>query len=457
MRPVVTAELMRAAEEAVIAAGTSVETLMDCAGTAAADAIRAFAGPLPALVICGPGNNGGDGYVIARRLRDAGVQVRVAAPVEPKTEAARKARLAWNGAIELLKTAEPAPMVIDALFGTGLSRPLDDAVASQLARLAQAASLVVAIDLPSGVATDDGAILSVIPDYQLTVAFGAMKPAHLLQPAARHMGRVVVADIGVPVKSELSLIERPRLRAPGPDDHKYTRGYVALLQGEMPGAGALSAASALRAGAGYVRVFGDNVLANIPKAVVQGGCEGDIGDPRIDVLALGPGLGRTGQAEGLLNRALGEEHPLVLDADALVLLEGRVDTLASREAEAILTPHLGEFNRLFGDLAGSNIDRVRAASSRSGAVILLKGADTVVGSPDGRVALARPAPSSLATAGTGDVLTGIVAAMRAQDEDAFRAACAAVWLHRRTAELAGPALVADDLVEHLPAALADCL
>ena len=451
---ILTAAEMRAAEERAIAAGTPVETLMERAGMAAAEAAWRFAGPLPTLVLCGPGNNGGDGYVIARTLRERGVDVRVAALAEPATEAAKTARGRWQGPVEPLGEAAPAALLIDALFGTGLKRPLDTAVSARLAELAGAAAVRVAVDLPSGVATDDGAILSTVPDYDLTVTFATLKPAHLLQPAARHMGRIVIADIGIEADSNLRRIARPRLAAPGPDDHKYSRGYVAVLAGDMPGASALAAAAAARAGAGYVRLVGGQ-MGNIPAAIVQSATGADLGDDRIGALAVGPGLGRDPSARALLEQALASGRRLVLDADALILMaDGKIGSQATEEA--ILTPHRGEFVRLFGPLAGSKVDQASDAARRAGAVIVFKGADTVVAAPDGRAAISAAASHWLASAGTGDVLTGIIAAMRARGLGAFEAACAGVWLHARAASGLGPGLIADDLIEHLPAALAEC-
>jgi len=451
---VLTAAEMRSAEAAAVAAGTPVETLMERAGLAAAEAIRRFAGPLPALVLCGPGNNGGDGYVVARALAARGVTVRIAASGEPGSAAARVASELWRGPVEPLAEARPAPLLIDALFGTGLARPLGDGLASGLRALAARASVRVAIDLPSGVATDDGAILSAVPDYDLTVAFQTLKPSHLLQPAARHMGRIVVADIGIEASSRLHRIARPRLRPPGADDHKYSRGYVAILAGEMPGAAALAAAAALRAGAGYVRLFASEIVPAVPAAVVQDPAAPFRADPRIGALALGPGLGTGERGRATLRSALASGLPLVLDADALNLLPG----LAGADLEgAILTPHAGEFARLFGAGAGSKVEQARAAARGLGAVVVAKGADTVVAAPDGRAAIAAPASPFLASAGTGDVLTGIVAAMRASGLAPFEAACAGVWLHGRAAALCGPALIADDLVAQLPAAVAGCL
>jgi ADP-dependent NAD(P)H-hydrate dehydratase / NAD(P)H-hydrate epimerase len=460
MRPILTADEMRAAEEAAIAAGTPVETLMERAGIAAAEAIRLFAGPLPTLVLCGPGNNGGDGYVVARALKEKGVVVRVAALAEPKSEAARAARERWDGPVATLAEAKPAPLLVDALFGTGLGRPLDEGLSQALCAFAEQARVRVAIDLPSGVATDDGCILSPVPDFGLTVTFATLKPSHLLQPAARHMGRIVVADIGIEAESALHEVGRPRLAAPGPEDHKYSRGYVALLGGEMPGAAALAAAAALRGGAGYVRLAADEIVSGVPSAVVQssGNAEALLGDSRIGALAIGPGLGKGEKARGLLAAALGSSAPLVLDADALTLIaEQGPGSLRQVSQIPILTPHGGEFARLFADRSGSKIEQARRAAAEAHAVIVYKGPDTVVAAPDGRAAIAPSASHWLATAGTGDVLTGAIAAMRAWGLDAFEAACAGVWLQARAAELAGPGLIADDLLDHLPAAFADCL
>jgi ADP-dependent NAD(P)H-hydrate dehydratase / NAD(P)H-hydrate epimerase len=459
-RTILTAEEMRAAEAACIATGTSVETLMERAGIAAAESIWRFAGPLPALVLCGPGNNGGDGYVIARELAARGVPVRVAALAEPKSDAARAARDSWGGAIEALDQAAPAPLLIDSLFGTGLARPLDEAVSGRLLELAKAARVRVAVDLPSGAATDDGAILSAVPDYDLTITFQTLKPSHLLQPAARLMGRIVVAEIGIAAASRLHEIARPRLAAPGAASHKYSRGLVAVVAGELPGASALAAAGALRGGAGAVRLQAKALVAGAPAAVIQ--TPGDplsrFHDDRIGAILIGPGLLDGEEGRGLVEAALDAGHPLVLDAGALpILAAGRLDRLKSLAEPAILTPHEGEFRRLFGEGESSKVERARAAAARTGAVIVYKGADTVVAAPDGRAAI-RPAASHwLASGGTGDVLAGVIAALRASGMAAFEAACAGVWLHGRAGELAGPALIADDLPDHLPAAVAECL
>lgn len=449
MTPILTAAAMRSAEDEAIAAGTSVETLMERAGAAVADLAWRMSAGARVLIACGPGNNGGDGYVAARILRERGLEVRVAALGEPRTPAAIAARGRWAGPVEALADAEPAAVLVDCLFGTGLTRRIEDV--GLLALHAQA-KRTIAVDLPSGVATDDGAMLGDVPRFDATIALGALKPAHLLQPAAALMGALHVGDIGLgPIASPLAVVERPHLSAPGPQDHKYKRGKVAILGGAMPGAALLAAEAAARAGAGYVELLGARTPAAAPYAIVRRG--GDpaeaLRDHRIGALVVGPGLGRDDAARDRLALAIDSGLPLVLDADALML-----DAVIP--SGALLTPHEGEFAALFGELPGSKVDRARAAAKASGAVVLLKGADSVVASPDGRAAIAPPAPHWLATAGTGDALAGIAGAMRARGLPAFEAACAAAWLHSAAARAAGPGLIADDLARHLPMALAQC-
>ncbi|MBV9881935.1 MAG: NAD(P)H-hydrate dehydratase [Sphingomonadaceae bacterium] len=459
-RVILTAAEMRAAEEKAISAGTPVQELMERAGRAAAEAIWRHAGPLPALVLCGPGNNGGDGYVVARELAARGVKVRVAAAAEPKSEAARQARAGYAGPVDTLAEAAPAPLLVDALFGTGLGRPLDEALSERLRALAQAAAVCAAIDLPSGAATDDGSLLSPVPDFDLIVTFQTLNPSHLLQPAARHMGRIVIADIGIPATSALAEIAPPRLFAPGPDAHKYSRGLVTVIAGAMPGASALAAAGAARAGAGSVRLQARELVPDVPAALIQNGAGplDRLDDKRIGALLLGPGLAADGYGRDLFEAALATPHRLVLDAGALHLLaESGLEAIAGRAETPILTPHDGEFKTLFGEGEGGKVAGARAAAARTGAIVVHKGPDTVVAAPDGRAAIAPPSPTWLASAGTGDVLAGVIAAMRASGLDAFEAAQAGVWLHGRAAALAGPFLIADDLVAHLPAALGECL
>ena len=422
-RPILTAAKMRAAE-----AGHDVDTLMERAGAALAEAAWLFAGPIETLILCGPGNNGGDGQVAARHLEARGMTVRIAT-------------------IDTLATADPAPMVIDCLFGTGLSRGLQEVVFTKILSLIEASEVAIACDLPSGISADDGAILSPVATYDLTVTFGALKPAHHMMPASRTMGRVVLADIGLDVKSDWFEIAKPILPPLDPVGNKFTRGMVHCLAGQMPGAIALAAHAAARAGAGYVRVSTSRAIDNLPSAVVQTDTA-EVGDPRIGAILVGPGLG---DIPPVLTLALTVAKPVIIDADAIALV-GEPERLKGHDA--ILTPHEGEFVKLFGELPGSKADRALEAARRSGAIVVYKGPDTLVAAPDGRLGFAPQAPAWLASAGTGDVLAGIIAALRARGMPSFEAACAGVWIHGRAAEIAGSSMIADDLVAAIPHALA---
>lgn len=439
-RPILTATSMRAAEAGTVTRGTSETELMERAGAALARAVWLYSGSMPALVICGPGNNGGDGYVAARYLAERGVPVRVAALAEPRTRSARWAADQWQGLVEpLAASTRPSPVLVDCLFGAGLRAGLESAALEAFSAVARAASIRVACDLPSGVSSDDGALLSNVPAFDLTVTFGALKPAHRLAAAMRACGRVVLADIGVEASQswhEIGLPNPPRL---DPDGHKFTRSMVVVLSGAMPGAAALAASAAARSGAGYIRLDAEGPVSGVPASVVQGQ-KGDLADPRIGALLIGPGLGRTHAS--MLDRALAAGRPLVIDGDAITLLG---DPARLHGLDAILTPHAGEFARLFGEISGSLPEQALAAAQRARAVVVLKGPSTLVASPDGRLGFAPPAPAWLASAGTGDVLAGIVAAMRARGLPPFEAASAGVWLHGRAAELAGPTMIADDL------------
>ena len=447
-RPILTAEAMRAAERRAFDGGTSVEQLMERAGAGLAEAAYRFAGAMDALILCGPGNNGGDGYVAARLLAGRGVQVRLAALTEPKSDAAKWARSRWTGEVEELSAdTRGSPLLIDALFGTGLTRGLDEPVSLLLSELVHEAVVAIACDLPSGVETDSGELLNPLHDYDMTVAFGALKPAHLLHPAMHKCGRLVLADIGIAASDEWHEIARPELPPLDPGGHKYDRGLVHALAGTMPGAIALAAKSAARAGAGYVRVSTSKPIDGLPSSIVQID-HAPVNDERIGCLLVGPGLGDVPQ---VLTLALTSQAPKVLDADALTHLG---DPERLRRQDAIVTPHEGEFRKLFGEIAGTKPERAIEAARRSGAVVVYKGPDTLVAAPDGRVGFAPRAHPWLASAGTGDVLAGLIAAMRARGLDAFDAASAGVWIHGRAAEIAGPQLIADDLAETIPAAIA---
>ena len=442
-RPILTTPHMRAAEQAAIDAGTPETELMERAGRALAEAVALYTSPHPTLILAGPGNNGGDGYVAARYLAERGWPVRVAALANPASDAAKWARQGWTGQVELLADAKPAPILIDCLFGTGLGRGLEKPVTTRLSELIDASNIAVACDLPSGVASDSGEILSPIGQYDLTVTFGALKPAHRLMPAMASMGRIALADIGIEANSQWTEIGEPKLPPLNLAGHKYDRGLVHCLAGKMPGAIALAANAAARAGAGYVRVSTSRAIEGLPAAIVQTDTA-VINDPRVGAILVGPGLGDIPQ---VLTLALTAPRPIVIDADAIALV-GEPERLHGHDA--ILTPHEGEFEKLFGKLEGSKAERALEAARRSRSVIVYKGPDTLVASPDGRLGFAPPAPAWLATAGTGDVLAGIIAAMRARGLDAFDAATAAVWFHGRAAEVAGPAMIADDLLSALP-------
>ncbi len=459
--PILTVAQMRAAEQAVFASGVPEYELMERAGAAAAEIIWRAGGKRDTLILCGPGNNGGDGFVIARLLRARGVPVRIATLGESRTPSSMKARAAWDGPVEPLADANPAAQVVDALFGTGLCRGLDEAVSAKLNLLVERAGHSYAVDLPSGVETDSGVLLSPVPRFGVCVALGALKPAHLLYPAAQHAERLVCADIGIAVPSSLFQLAPPPLTAPGAQSHKYSRGLVAVIGGAMAGAGLLASRAASHSGAGMIRRIAPDHLPAKTEAIISifAKCPSDLvsalDDDRLAAVLVGPGLGRDDDAQERLDAALDSGHSLVLDADALTLMAERDwDRVA---VPAILTPHEGEFLRLFGTLPGSKIDRAMEAARRSRCIVVYKGADTVIAAPDGRAAVASSHSFWLSTAGTGDVLAGLAAGRLAVTRDPFRAACEAVWLHGEAARRAGAAFVADDLITQLPAAIASRL
>ena len=455
---ILTAAQMRAAEQAAFDAGVDPHDLMEQAGAAAAEIIWRAGHKRDLLILGGPGNNGGDGFVFARRLRERGLSVRVAALGESRTNSAQRARKAWDGPVEDMMTAEPATQLVDALFGTGLSRGLDEPVAERLSDLVARATASYAIDLPSGVETDSGALLSATPRFGACIALGAWKPAHLLHPAAGYCGLLMLAPLDIAPDNDVQRLSAPLLTAPAADAHKYSRGLVAVVGGGMPGASLLASEAAARSGAGSVRRLAADMPTSGPHAIINRQVDRadaiaeQLTDKRIAALLVGPGLGLDDGARARLRAALDSGHRLVLDADALTLLGEEGGRTIGREA--ILTPHEGEFRRLFGDLPGSKIDRACAAAHSSGAVVVYKGADSVIAAPDGRVAVAGGATPWLSTAGTGDVLAGLAAGRLAVTGDPFRAACEAVWLHGDAARRCSPAFVADDLLAALPAAIA---
>lgn len=442
--PIVTAAQMRAAEQAADASGTSYAQLMQRAGTALARATLRLGGGRPVHILVGPGNNGGDGYVAARWLEAQGVAVRVSPLAPPATALAVEAASAWGGSTgQIDGAASGGAVLVDCLFGTGLNRSLDESVASHLLRHADAASRIIAADLPSGVASDSGALLGCPFRADVTMAFGALKPAHLLMPAAGHVGEIVLADIGLSIGSTTAVAQMPSLAPPDANSHKYNRGLVTVVAGRMAGAAELAARAAQRSGAGYVRLIGSSLPPSPPFSLVrQGWRAGEaLTDPRIGAVVIGCGLGSDDQAQERWAAALSSGKPMVIDADALAFI-GDVPLAVP----AILTPHGGEFDRMTGGSTGSKIDRTRALAERIRATVIHKGADTVIAAPDGRVAIAPTGSPWLASAGTGDVLAGICGAMLARGLAPFEAAQAAVLLHHRAAATVGPGLIADDLV-----------
>lgn len=463
--PILTATQMREAEQRLFATGIAEYDVMERAGVACAEYIWRIGSHRSTLVLCGPGNNGGDGFVIARILKEHGVPVRVAAMGESGTPSSRKAREAWGGPVEDIATAKPALQLVDALFGTGLTRGLDKKLAARLAELAGKARHSFAIDIPSGMDSDSGACLSPVPTFDLCIALGGYKLSHLLQPGASRFHDLVCAEIGIDASGgSLHLLEKPQIEAPTAASHKYNRGLVAIVGGFMAGASILAAEAAARAGAGYVKYLGKASGHLTTHAIVQTHAPDHyavrdiLADERIAAVLVGPGLGRDEEAWSRLDAALNCGLPLVLDADALILLADRgLDRLANLAHRPILTPHEGEFARLFGTLKGSKVDRARRAAKTANAIIVYKGADTVIAAPDGQAWIARPSSTWLSTAGTGDVLAGLCAAQLATTRDPVTAARNAVWLQAQAAYRAGPAFVADDLISQIPAALTACL
>ena len=457
---VLTAAQMRAAEQALFNAGTSVSDLMETAAGGAAEWIRRIAAGRSVTVLCGPGNNGGDGYVIARRLRDAGNAVAVVAPIDPATDAAREARRRWDGPVAAVGGAQ-GDVFVDCLFGSGLARPLMDEHALLLRDLAARHYYRVAVDIPSGVDSDSGAVLGErLPTFDLTLALGAWKFAHWSLPGRALMGQMRLVRIGIgSVAGAAHMIERPRIAPPPADSHKYRRGLLGIIGGAMSGASLLSAAAAQRAGAGYVKLLASKPDLRTPPDVVTDSAPlaEALADPRIAIVLVGPGLGRDAAAQSALAAAVAQARGLVIDADALMLLE---PAMLKRNPPILATPHDGELDalcRAFGVIADGRRDRALALARVSGMVVLAKGPDSVVAAPDGRLALAPPAPSWLSVAGTGDVLAGIAASRMACGADPFTAACEAAWLHGEAALRAGAAFTPSQLAERVSEALAACL
>lgn len=491
-----TTDQMSRADRLAADGGVASLTLMENAGRAvAAEAMRMAPAGARVVVLCGPGNNGGDGYVAARLLAHAGYGVRLVALTASGRLASDAAVMAsrWGGPTEP-DTNVPAAiawadLVIDAMFGAGLKRALEGAATSIVAALDVAAKPVLAIDVPSGLDGSTGLPTGPVVRATRTVTFFRRKPGHVLLPGRDLCGETVLADIGIPSSvlapiAPATFSNAPALWSrlfprPASSGHKYTRGHAIVVSGpaNRTGAARLAARGAIRGGAGLVTMAspGDAIAANAAHltGVMLEAFDGPRGlaevlsDPRRNALLIGPGTG-VGTATRLLTQvALDHDAACVLDADALTSAtidqdddeEPVVSHLFAQIREnpqrpVVLTPHEGEFTRVFGDTPGNRLARARDAAARSGAIVILKGPDTVIAAPDGRAAINENAPPWLATAGSGDVLAGIVTGLLAQRMPAFEAACAAVWLHGACGQRIGPGLIAEDLPEALPAVLA---
>ena len=461
---ILTAAEMKLAEQILIDSGVSVEELMRRAGQGAAQMIWRISADLPTLVMCGPGNNGGDGYVIAQWLLEKGVEVCVAAPLEPTTDAAQHAKSLWCGNTIALADAQPAPQFVDCLFGTGLTRAVGDDWFGHFMRLFVGAKRRVAIDLPTGVESDHGELLNPIGQFDTSIALGAFKPSHFIEPARSKMGNLVGIDIGIEAGSDFAILPKPLISVPGSQDHKYSRGLVAVVAGAMTGAAQLTAMAAQKSGAGYVKVFASpGLVSPHPSIVVETvadipALEEKLSDHRISAIVIGPGLGRDDRAKDLLSAVLAADAPLVLDADALTVAAAQFsDLVKARTAETIATPHAGEFATLMSEDVHHRLEGSRKLAGQSGCNILLKGADTVIVSPDGKASISAQTCRWLSTAGTGDVLAGVIASRLATGISGYKAACEGQWLHSRAGQLAGPAFTPEMLIDQLPASLQECL
>lgn len=479
-------EEMARADRLTIEGGTQGIELMERAGEGVANHVeRAFPRIKRVAVLCGPGNNGGDGFVAARLLKERGHKVRVALLGESERlrgDAAEMARR-WDGPIEPMSPDvwRTADVTIDALFGAGLARPLEGEAAKIVEAMNTDGPPVAAVDVPSGIDGSTGEVRGVAVKAALTVTFCRYKIGHLLLPGRVHCGELALVDIGIPdeIVSQLEptvLLNCRRAWSrhfPWPQlgGHKYDRGHALVVSGpaDATGAARLGARAALRVGAGLVTVASppDALTINAAQltAIMVREADGAKGlaklleDERKNAVLIGPGVSVGSQTRDMVSAGLKSRAAAVLDADVLTSFAGNAENLFTaikgREGPVVLTPHEGEFARLFGASAGqgSKLDRARQAAALSGAIVLLKGPDTVIAAPDGLAIINANAPPWLATAGSGDVLGGLVAGLLAQGMPGFWAACAAVWLHGAAGEALGPGLIAEDLPEAMPKAL----
>ncbi|MCA3562478.1 MAG: NAD(P)H-hydrate dehydratase [Aestuariivirga sp.] len=466
-----TPEEMYRADALAAAAGVPPLALMETAGRVVADEIVRRYGARPVLVLCGPGNNGGDGFVVARYLKAWGWPVRLALLGERAALKGDAAAMAarWEGPVEAVGDMIGAGLIVDALFGAGLSKDFPEALAGAINR---AGCPVVAVDVPSGLDGLTGQPRGASVRAEVTVTFFRKKPGHVLLPGRELCGAVALADIGIPrsvlqeIRPRASINCGIRLPQPAPGGHKYGRGHAVVVSGGPlhTGASRLAAEAALRSGAGLVTISGGPealaVHASHVTAIMLSGMDLSalLADKRKNAVCIGPAAGVGAGTRDLVETVLLSGAAAVLDADALTSFAeetGRLFRLIEMVPgrPVVMTPHEGEFARIFNGLDASynsRIELARKAAERSGAVVVLKGADTVIAAPDGRARVNVNAPPGLATAGSGDVLAGIVTAMLAQGMAGFEAACAAVWLHGEAARRHGPrGLTAETLLESL--------
>jgi hydroxyethylthiazole kinase-like uncharacterized protein yjeF len=468
---------MSEADRAAIAAGTPGPVLMQNAGNAVVAEITRRWSARPVTVLCGPGNNGGDGFVVAIGLAQAGWPVRVAllGRRESLHGDARIHAMRWSGGIDAVRPAaiDDAALVVDALFGSGLSRPLDGEAARTLIAVTQRGLPLVAIDIPSGVMGDTGENTGAAP-AACTVTFARKKPGHVLLPGRELCGDIVVADIGIPAivfdspaidtwENDPSLWRAalPRVKSSG---NKYSRGSALLCGGyPMTGAVRMAARAAARVGAGLTTIAVPEIAfpvyaAALTSIMVQPLTRDRdlarlLSDLRYTAFLIGPGAGVDDATRNAALEILGTGRPVLLDADAITVFASRAAELTRAiRGPCVMTPHDGEFARVF-DVQGDKLTRARSAARQSGAIIVLKGADTVVAAPDGRAIVNTNAPANLATAGSGDVLGGLILGLLAQGMDAFPAAAAGVWMHGAAAAGFGPGLLAEDQPDLVPAVL----
>ena len=470
---VLTTKETRAIEQQTVSSGTSFYTLMQTAGAAVYKEITKHFLPHVTVVLCGPGNNGGDGYVVANLLEQAGWAVKVATKSfsTHMSDFAIEHRNNYKGEVVDLNAAalQNCDLVVDGLFGTGLTRSLSDDYATIVEMINESSIDCVAIDIPSGINTDTGEIMGTAIKAHTTVTFSYRKPGHLLMPGKAYTGKLICKPIGLANLKENDIhltVNRPslwyeQLPAPRLTDHKYNRGHLLVRGGEeMTGAARLAAASARRVGAGMVTLACAPSVRQIYALSAPGLITTTLDKensfktrllekPKSAAL-LGPGNGVTKETRMAVLDTLDTKTPCVLDSDALTVFQKDPQTLFDHiTGPCILTPHAGEFKRLF-DLSGDKVTQARKAAQISGAVVLFKGPDTVIAHPDGLVVVQDNAPPTLATAGTGDVLAGLISGLMAQGLSPFTAACIATWIHGEAASAFGLGLIAEDLIEAIP-------